>query len=67
MKNRLSYTFLIISFRIVVAILTQIKYNLLFTEIHFQVIERKNSPTKKRYLISNQKLATFTNVNIRFC
>jgi hypothetical protein len=43
MKNRLSYTFLIISFRIVVAILTQIKYNLLFTEIHFQVIEKKQS------------------------
>jgi hypothetical protein len=43
MKNRLSYTFFIISFRIVVAILTQIKYNLLFTEIHFQVIEKKQS------------------------
>lgn len=43
MKNRLSYKFLIIRFRIVVAILTQIKYNLLFTEIHFQVIDKKQS------------------------
>ena len=43
MKNRLSYKFLIIRFRIVVAMLTQIKYNLLFTEIHFQVIDKKQS------------------------